>query len=652
MNDYRKGIDVLRALAVSAVVLYHAKFQFFEIEILKGGYLGVDIFFVISGYLISRNLFKELKDKNSINFKSFYIRRIKRLIPILMTVIAFFYFVAFIYYSPWGFLNFSKSVLSSMFFFSNFYFSRTSTVYGSEDSLYIPFLHSWSLSVEEQFYLLFPLVFFLIFKFRKNNLLLIISCTLVGSFIFSIFLESTQPELNFFNFFSRIWEILAGSIIAYFEIFNNKLYLQASQKNLSSYLTRVSYLGLIICFLFFNEKTFHPSHITLLPIIFTTIIIINRNEESQFFERIYNKYFISLGLISYSLYLWHYPLFSFTRLYFRRENELFTNEVKFFLILFSIIISIFSYKYIELPFRKRKDLKFVLFFSSILLVVSLSSYNSYGFEKIMTQYKYQEDLTAYKLISEQLNTSLYENMIFSECKHWSKEIDQNFLDILNNCSKKHSETILILGDSHAMNLYNIFALSDKYRSVIGLSQGFCRPHNCKEGINNQYEDFENTIDKIDNFNVKVIFHQSGSHLLKDKYGINESEEIFVSGRYVFDDESIEKIVLYLEKLNKKNIEIIWIGPFPEFRYKLEDVIENQSKWTINPISMQVFNNLDTHLTKAVQNKSFKYLRFNDVFKLSKKAFINVDKKQCFQFIDQDHFSRCGEINLSKNIKDF
>ena len=108
MNDYRKEIDVLRAVAVLAVVFYHAKFQFYNIEFFEGGYLGVDIFFVISGYLISRNLFKEYINTNSINFKSFYLRRVKRLAPIFFTVITIFYFVAFIYYSPWGFLNFSK----------------------------------------------------------------------------------------------------------------------------------------------------------------------------------------------------------------------------------------------------------------------------------------------------------------------------------------------------------------------------------------------------------------------------------------------------------------------------------------------------------------------------------------------------------------
>ena len=359
MNDYRKEIDVLRAVAVLAVVFYHAKFQFYNIEFFEGGYLGVDIFFVISGYLISRNLFKEYINTNSINFKSFYLRRVKRLAPIFFTVITIFYFVAFIYYSPWGFLNFSKSVISSIFFLSNYYFSQISTVYGSEDSLYIPFLHTWSLSVEEQFYLIFPTLFFLIFKFRKKNILVITCIIIFISFIFSVYFQTTHPQLNFYNFFSRIWEILTGSVIAYFEIFKNKFYIKISRQNLFNSMARISYLGLFLCFLFFNEDTAHPGALTALPIVFTSLIIINRNKNSKFYKLIENKYFVYLGLISYSLYLWHYPLFSFTRLYFRRAEILLTNEIKIFLIFLSIIISFFSYKLIEKPLRYSKKKTYI-----------------------------------------------------------------------------------------------------------------------------------------------------------------------------------------------------------------------------------------------------------------------------------------------------
>ena len=652
MNDYRKEIDVLRAVAVLAVVFYHAKFRFYNIEFFEGGYLGVDIFFVISGYLISRNLFKEYINTNSINFKSFYLRRVKRLAPIFFTVITIFYFVAFIYYSPWGFLNFSKSVISSIFFLSNYYFSQISTVYGSEDSLYIPFLHTWSLSVEEQFYLIFPTLFFLIFKFRKKNILVITCIIIFISFIFSVYFQTTHPQLNFYNFFSRIWEILTGSVIAYFEIFKNKFYIKISRQNLFNSMARISYLGLFLCFLFFNEDTAHPGALTALPIVFTSLIIINRKKNSKFYKLIENKYFVYLGLISYSLYLWHYPLFSFTRLYFRRAEILLTNEIKIFLIFLSIIISFFSYKLIEKPLRYSKKMTSIWIYSILLITVSAMSYRTQGFEEAMSNFKYKDSLSAYNLISQQLNTSLYDNMTTNECKYWSASIDQAFIDKLNFCTNKYQDTILILGDSHAMNLYNIFALSDKYNSVIGLSQGFCRPHGCEAGIKNHYEDFQKLTNKIDKTKIKIIYHQSGSHLIKDENGINESEEIFISGKYYFDEESTKEVIKYLENLYKSNLEVLWIGPFPEFRYKLEDVIEDQSKWEINPVSNEVFNNLEKFLIASVENSSFKYIAFGDIFEYSKNAFINVDGTQCFQFIDEDHFSKCGEINLSKNIKDF
>ena len=160
---YRPEIDGLRAIAISAVILYHAQITILGHIPFKGGFIGVDIFFVISGYLITSIILKELVTTGSFSFKYFYERRIIRILPVLvLTILASLPF-AWIYLLPSSFVDFSKSILYSLGFTSNLYFHYSGQVYGAENGLFKPFLHTWSLSIEEQYYFLFPLVFFFFF---------------------------------------------------------------------------------------------------------------------------------------------------------------------------------------------------------------------------------------------------------------------------------------------------------------------------------------------------------------------------------------------------------------------------------------------------------------------------------------------------------
>ena len=161
---YRPEIDGLRAIAVVAVILYHAQTTILGYQPFKGGFIGVDIFFVISGYLITSIILRELVTTGTFSFKYFYERRIRRILPALLTVMLVSFPFAWIYLLPNSFIDFSKSILYSLGFSSNFYFDFIAQLYNAENSLKIPFLHTWSLSVEEQYYLLFPIIFFIVIK--------------------------------------------------------------------------------------------------------------------------------------------------------------------------------------------------------------------------------------------------------------------------------------------------------------------------------------------------------------------------------------------------------------------------------------------------------------------------------------------------------
>ena len=175
---YRPEIDGLRAIAVFAVIFYHSEAELFDHNFFPGGFIGVDIFFVISGYLITSLILKELTFNKSFSFLNFYERRIRRIIPALLIVIIFSLPIAWLYLLPLDLIEYSKSILYSLGFSSNYFFYLADIEYNAQDSLLTPFLHTWSLSVEEQYYIIFPIFLIVIFKFLKKYLLFILSIVL------------------------------------------------------------------------------------------------------------------------------------------------------------------------------------------------------------------------------------------------------------------------------------------------------------------------------------------------------------------------------------------------------------------------------------------------------------------------------------------
>src|SRR6056300_1517102 len=214
---YRPEIDGLRAIAVGAVIFYHAQIAILGHQPFKGGFIGVDIFFVISGYLITSIILKELVTTGTISFKHFYERRIRRILAALLFVMLVSLPFAWMYLLPSSFIDFSKSILYSLGFSSNFYFHYSGQLYGAENGLLKPFLHTWSLSVEEQYYILFPIVLLITFKYFRNYLIHILILGLIISLGLAEWISRNYPFASFYFLHTRMWELLAGSILAYLE---------------------------------------------------------------------------------------------------------------------------------------------------------------------------------------------------------------------------------------------------------------------------------------------------------------------------------------------------------------------------------------------------------------------------------------------------
>jgi len=674
--SYRSEIDGLRTIAVLSVILYHAQIVVFGHDFFKGGFVGVDIFFVISGYLISRILLSELFEKGKISFLQFYERRARRILPILFTVFLVSFPLAYKYLLPNQFIEYAQSILSATFFGSNIFFYFTNTKYGAEDSLLQPFLHTWSLGVEEQFYILFPIVLLLAYKFAKNHLVTIFAILILISLTYAHWQSTKNTQLNFFMLTSRLWELGIGSLLAFYELKYSRL----KHELLNQTMPLLGLALIAYSIVFFNNQTPHPSLITLLPTLGTALIILYSVNKADLVGKVLSlKPIVGVGLISYSMYLWHYPLFAFARI---ADTNGLHNDEKYLLILLTIVLSIVSYFFIEKPFRNKQFLNIKKFSVAIFIlliavltinykVIDLKGFkerlsnnffhSSQNIDKKFDESKAKdqyENLDIPKIIFESIGKTEEGNFDNEDCIFWSKEFNYSFNDRFNKCREKYKKGIFIIGDSHAINLFQIFAQSNMYDFVASVSQGSCRPHGCFTKQNHYrvfMDDFVKSLDK----NITVIYHQSGSYFMLDKENNNDSQKTFDENFYKVDYENLDIVRKFLNIISEKiDSNLIWIGPFTEYRFDPKQIIRLQydeliKKLNINETSIQFFKKLENDIGYFLdgKDKKFKYIGFEKIYEIKSQAILKYENGYCFQFNDTDHFSKCGTEIAAKNLKD-
>ncbi len=554
--DYRPEIDGLRAIAVGAIILYHARLNFNGFEPFKGGFIGVDIFFVISGYLITSIILRELVNTGHFSFKQFYKRRIRRIVPALLFVIITSLPFAWIYLLPNSFIDFSKSIIYSLGFSSNFYFHYSGQVYGAESGLVKPFLHTWSLSIEEQFYILFPIILIIIFKYSKKYLIYY----LITLFIFSLFIADfdsrNNPSFNFYILHSRAWELLAGSILSYYEIKKGS----RSKNNILNLILPITGILLIIhSIIFFDDKMFHPSFYTLSPVIGAVLIIWFSNNNEIITKLLSTKLFVGVGLISYSLYLWHYPIFAFSVITeFTQGNIL----RKILLGIIILMLSIFSYYLIEKPFRnKNNNFRFIsiiiLILSFFILIFNLISVLSQGYKN-----RFDIDIqtkSTYRYLTDK-NELCFGNINF--CKF--------------NTDKKNK--IYLIGDSHLASLsYNLKSLIKNYQFIPITEAGYfffddkniISIDKYTKKLNTKFVEFNNIVNEElkNSVNNIIIFGGSTSlYFFKKRYINRPIEwrlEFVEKNNLKFNTEKLQNTFFsQLKKLTENNI-VILIYPIPE-----------------------------------------------------------------------------------------
>jgi peptidoglycan/LPS O-acetylase OafA/YrhL len=456
MEKYRAEIDGLRAVAVVPVILFHA-----GIEQFSGGYVGVDIFFVISGYLITTIILTEMGD-NTFSLVSFYDRRARRILPALFLVMLLSSLFAWFWLMPADMKDFSQSLVAVPMFSSNILFWQETGYWGTANEIK-PLLHTWSLAVEEQYYVIFPIFLMLMWGLQKHWLLSSFILLAVISLAFAQWGAYTQPSATFFLLPSRAWELLIGACIAFYFLYReNKV-----QKLFYSSATAevLSFIGLILIgysVFIFDEEIPFPSIYTLLPTLGTGLIILFASRKTLVGKFLGSRIPVGIGLISYSAYLWHQPLFAFAR---QRSLTQPAETLYLLLAILTFLLAYISWKYVEKPFRVKGLLgrRFILWFgflgSAIFILFGYAGHITDGFN------------------SRSLDRGLTKNILEEKRRvNYGLNIKcDDFATIFTECSTDNMPEVLIWGDSYAMHLVDGIVKSTPDPKVIQMTKSYCGP---------------------------------------------------------------------------------------------------------------------------------------------------------------------------------
>ncbi|MBQ0798948.1 MAG: acyltransferase [Porticoccaceae bacterium] len=625
--SYRAEIDGLRAIAVISVILYHAQMVLRGTDWFEGGYIGVDIFFVISGYLITRIILSELQANNSFSFLNFYERRARRILPMLFVVIFVSIPYAWKKLLPFDLIEYAESILASLFFGSNFFFYFNTTEYGADSALLKPFLHTWSLGVEEQFYLVFPVFAIIAFKFFRKYFLAILIFLSLSSLLFSELMEVRNSNLNFYLPFSRFWELAVGSVLAYREL-NCK---SREDIFLRRLLPMVGLFLIAYGVLFFDEKTPHPSFHTIIPILGVGLIIGFASKDELIGKFLGSKPLVWVGLISYSAYLWHFPIFAF----FRYGANVSSNLDKLGWIAATILLSAISFYMIEQPFRKRRIISPRLL--SIALVGSLFFCMAMAYAVI--------DNEGFNFRFEKITVKGFENYEIDNKKlreqSWillNRRIDENpdFFDVENR--------VLLVGNSHAKDVFNAFEQNRSLAPNFDFLNSSAPQLNCFIESINDYEQvrrkFYTSSQYKDATLILVSTRYRAGHCEREKEYTQESSDIEGLEYLINQAKADGKAVIVLGNTAEfKKIGGQWTADMIVHRYysfRLDNSYQNSFDQIRKEADALLFEVLNTG--KVDQNERIEEIaRKNGVPYLDKVSLIcELDAKACSAFTDEGH----------------
>lgn len=633
---YRSDIDGLRTIAVLLVILNHAGFSS-----ISGGFVGVDVFFVISGFLITAIIAPKIAD-NTFSFGWFLSRRIKRLMPVLFFIIAASAIVFTFVMLPQDLMKFYRSIIWVVLYGANFFFWREHGGYFDGNSEEVPLLHTWSLAVEEQYYLVWPLMLMLMIKFigaKRTILASIVGC--IAATIFSQWGTEVTIGAAYYLLPTRFFELLVGSCLALMWPYLPKLKLHVAHA------LSVIGLALIIFSAFYlSEHHSFPGYNALYPVLGTALIILAQNGVVNRF--LSNKAMVYSGNISYSLYLWHWPILAFIRY---TSIEL-TLAVQLGVIALTYLLSIFSYRYIEQPFRdltlsqfKPIAMRLYILPSALIILLATFGISQQGFEQ-----RFSSDIVKQEVA---LNSFASDSR-----KGCHSALRNSTVTPANNCIFGETEqtlgSVFIIGDSHANHIIPFMAVLTESAKLTGQDYTLdrCIPFMGLAWGSNLYK-ANKCKDRNETAYSYIKAHNFDYVVLSASWPEIATKRIFTDSRVLDDD---IKMALLIKQFNQSIEAIINTGAVPVV---VEDIPTLGGISPKCPLKKALFNENLTCNTRANKNILINQLISSAVQQYPQIIVINPQRIICNGvecsmtlnntplYRDEDHLNEIGAQVMGK-----
>lgn len=623
--DYRREIDGLRALAVLPVILFHAGFETFS-----GGFVGVDVFFVISGYLITTIILAEL-EQGKFSIVNFYERRARRILPALFLVMLVCIPFAWFWLLPSDMKDFSQSLVAVSVFASNILFWRESGYFDTAAELK-PLLHTWSLAAEEQYYVLFPLFLMLFWRLGKRSILVMLGLVFVASLAVAEWAAYAKPAAAFYLLPTRGWELLIGAFAAFYLSKANRKEFGKSVGEIGGWLGVVLILFAVFAY---SKATPFPGLYALVPTLGTVLFILFATQQTTVGKFVGNKAFVGVGLISYSAYLWHQPLFAFAR-----HKEASNANLLIFgsLSVASLILAYFSFRFIEAPFRNKNifnrrtifvtSLGFTIFF----IVLGFLGNSKNGFE-----FRLDEDKR--KLLS--FNSYNFKDVYRQGDCFLNPE--QPYSEFKEFCfAKNNSDAVLIWGDSHAAALS--YGLRKDFDNLSQYTASGCPP---LLGVSVSWRPM---CEDINNFVSKEIeIRKPKLVLLHANWLLYGDQKISISLRSTID----------FIKSKSANTKIIVIGGVPQYEPTLPFFMLNKRLSLMDNVrfvspSYDKVSVVDSEIKRIASDIGVRYYSAIDAFCDSRSCLVtsSIDGIVMPMAWDYGHLTSAGSLYLSSKFKSF
>ena len=619
-KNYYQEIDSIRAIAVLLVVFFH-----YEVLNFTGGFLGVDVFFVLSGFLITKILSETEKKGYWLLF--FFNKRLRRILPALYLIIIISTIFAFVQFTPYHIERFPNSIISSTFGISNLFFWHESG-YFDYSKLYKPLLHTWSLSVELQLYLFWGFFYYFFINNLKKFKIFIVLAIILISLFFSIIYSGRSPGFFYFTGF-RLYEFAFGSL-AYL------LSIKYSSKYLGDMSFLICLIVIILSCQLIGESYDYNSFLSLIVVLSSFIILLSIKNINFFKKALRNNLLTNLGRISYSLYLVHWPILIF---YHYSISTSLNYLDKFFLIVFSIIAAYISYQYIEIIFRKRtqtsfkfSNKKFLIVLISVIILIYFAGNNL-----IDTQNKFKKTSNDELKILNQLKITEENRTLLSQINNTNKE-----KNIFENSDKSNT---LIIGDSHAFDVYWSLYKNNKIRNKTNLLYENKGWNTCfgKDQIENFLTKF------IKNFFKRYDKSQICKKLLLDKFfiqNISNADYIILANRWKMESK-FDLITTFIKENSNENTKIIYINNLDNFEHVPSLYFKYGSEINIISLSKRdpEIKLINTRMKNSLSNKDVKFIDRSDFFCDLDRCLLYSNNK--LLFLDIDHVTEFGAIYMGQ-----